>query len=66
MSVEILSTVAQLYEKTFENACNMQVNDFEGHSRSSELPQLDRPNITFSTQLTAGDPPGFPRLERCL
>jgi len=44
MSVEILSTAAQLYEITFERLA--VGNDLEGDSRSSELPLFDKPYIT--------------------
>jgi len=45
MSVEILSTAAQLYEKLHFKGLQW-VSDLEGHSRSSELPLFDRPSIT--------------------
>ena len=45
MSVEILSNSAQIYEKTHLEGFQY-VNDLEGHSRSSELPQFDRQYIT--------------------
>ena len=45
MSAEILSTAAQLYEKSHSNRLALG-NDLEGDSRSSELPLFDRPYIT--------------------
>jgi len=46
-SVEILSTTAQLYEKSHLNKGLQEVNDLEGHARSSELPLFDSPYITY-------------------
>jgi len=46
MSVKILSTAVQLYEKShFERPA--LGHDLEGHSRSSELPRFNRKYRTF-------------------